>query len=91
MLTAFQLVSNDDEESDTGPKGVDSDRYLTEDPCDFPTSGSDNFLISAFIADLKREDRTIIKAPLMTGATFTLNEFSPPSNVLEYSQSLTLM
>lgn len=91
MLTAFQLVSDDDEESDTGPKGVDGDRYFTEDACDFPTSGSDNFLIGAFIADLKRVDGIIIKAPLMTGATLTLNQFSPPSNVIEYSQSVTLM
>lgn len=56
MLTAIQLVSNDNEESDTGPKGVDGDRYFTEDPCDLSARGPDNLLIGAFIRDLVRSD-----------------------------------
>lgn len=56
MLTAIQLVSDDNEESDTGPKGVDGDRYLTEDPCDLPACGPDDLLIGAFIRDLVRAD-----------------------------------
>lgn len=56
MLTAIQLVSDDNEESNTSPKGVDSDRYITEDSCDFPTCGSNHLLIGVFIGDLKRAD-----------------------------------
>lgn len=56
-LTSLQLVSDDDEERDTGPEGVDSDGDFTEDPRDFPTSGSNNLLIGAFITDLKRPHR----------------------------------
>jgi len=53
-LTAIQLVSNDDEESDTSPKGVDGNGDFTCDSCYFPTGGSDDLLIGAFITDLKR-------------------------------------
>lgn len=57
MLTAIQLVSNDDKESNASPKGVDSNRYFTEDPCDFPTSSSNDLLIGVLIRDLKKADR----------------------------------
>lgn len=56
LLTAIQLISDDNEESNTSPKGVDSDRYFTEDSCDFPTCGSNNLLIGVFIGDLNRAD-----------------------------------
>lgn len=59
MLTAIQLVSNDNKESNTGPKGVDGNRYFTEESCDFPTSGSNNLLIGAFVTDLKKPDRSL--------------------------------
>lgn len=50
------MVSDDNEESNTSPKGVDSDRYFREDSCDFPTCGSNNLLIGVFIGDLNRAD-----------------------------------
>lgn len=56
-LTAIQLVSNDDEEGDTSPEGVDGNGDFTRDSCYFPTSGSDDLLIGAFITDLKKADR----------------------------------
>lgn len=56
MLTAIQLVSDDDEESNAGPKGIDSDGYFTEDSCHFPTRGSNHLLIGVFIGDLDRAD-----------------------------------
>lgn len=56
MLTAIQLVSDDNEESDAGPKGVDGDRYFTEDACNLPARGSNDLLIGAFIGDLNRAD-----------------------------------
>lgn len=55
-LTAIQLVSDDNEESNTSPKGVDSDGYFTEDSCDFPTCGSNDLLIGVFIGDLNGAD-----------------------------------
>lgn len=59
ILTAIQLVSNDDKEGNTGPKGVDSDGYFTYDSCDFPTRGSNNLLIGAFVTDLKKPHRSL--------------------------------
>lgn len=59
ILTAIQLVSDDDKESNASPKGVDSNRYFTEDPCDFPTSSSNNLLIGVFIRDLKKAVRGV--------------------------------
>lgn len=56
VLTAIQLVSDDNEEGNTSPKGVDSDGYFTEDSCDLPTCGSNNLLIGVFIGDLERAD-----------------------------------
>lgn len=58
MLTAIQLVSDDNEESNAGPKGVDGDGYFTEDSCDLPARGSNHLLIGAFIRDLKGADRS---------------------------------
>lgn len=56
MLTAIQLVSDDNEESNAGPEGVDGDGDFTEDSCDFPTRGSNDLLIGVFIGDLNRAD-----------------------------------
>lgn len=58
MLTAIQLVSNDNEESNAGPKGVDGDGYFTEDSCDFPARGSNDLLIGVFIRDLNGADKS---------------------------------
>ncbi len=57
ILTAIQLVSNDDKEGNTSAKGVDSDGYFTYDSCDFSTRGSNNLLIRAFVTDLKKPHR----------------------------------
>lgn len=58
MLTAIQLVSNDNEEGNAGPKGVDGDGYFTEDSCDLPARGSNDLLIGVFIRDLNGADKT---------------------------------
>lgn len=58
MLTAIKLVSNDNEESNAGPKGVDGDGYFTEDSCDFPARGSNDLLIGVFIRDLNGADKS---------------------------------
>lgn len=57
ILTAIQLVSYDNEESNAGPKCVDSDGYFTQDTGDFTASGSNNLLIRALIADLKKPNK----------------------------------
>lgn len=59
ILTTIQLVSDDNKEGNTSPKGVDGDGHFTCDSRDFPTSGSDDLLIGAFIADLKKPDRSL--------------------------------
>lgn len=58
MLTAIQLVSNDNEEGNAGPKGVDGDGYFTEDSCDLPARGSNDLLIGVFIRDLNGADKS---------------------------------
>ena len=56
-LTSVQLVSDDDEESNAGAEGVNSDGDLTDDPHDLPTRGSHNLLIGALVTDLEMEER----------------------------------
>lgn len=57
-LTVFQLVTDDDEESDASTKGVHGDGDFTQDARDLPTGGADDLLIRAFITDLVEKQKS---------------------------------